>query len=66
MAQNGISTLPTKEQRQQAKLQLAAIKRAITSITSAYDINKLPNKYVGNIVVDNPNIGGLITGMPWS
>jgi len=66
MAQNGISTLPTKEQRQQAKLQLAAIKRAITSRTSAYDITKLPTKYVGNIVVDNPNIGGLITGRPWS
>ena len=48
MAQNGISTLATKELRQKAKLDLAATKRASTGRTSTYDINKLPTKYVGN------------------
>lgn len=66
MAQNGISTLATKELRQKAKLDLAATKRASTGRTSTYDINKLPTKYVGNEAVDNPNVGGLVDGRPWS
>lgn len=66
MAQNGISTLATKELRQKAKLDLAATKRDSTGRTSTYDINKLPTKYVGNQSVDNPNVGGLVDGRPWS
>lgn len=66
MAQNGISTLSTKQARQEAKLALAATKRASTGRTSTYDINKLPTKYDGNSIVDNPNTGGLQQGRPWS
>jgi len=55
MAANGISTLATKELRQVAKLDLAALKRG-----ESYDITQLPTQYSGNIIVDNPNIGGLL------
>ena len=30
------------------------------------DVNLLPTKYSGNTLIDNPNVGGLITGRPWS
>jgi len=66
MAQNGISTLATKELRQKAKLDLAATKRAATNRPSTYDITKLPTQYSDNDVVDNPNVGGLQQGRPWS
>jgi hypothetical protein len=66
MAQNGISTLPTKEARQKAKLALAAVNRAAHgNPRSNYDITQLPTQYSGNTIVDNPNAGGLITGRPW-
>ena len=66
MAANGISTLPTKEQRQKAKLDLAAADRAaVGNQRAAYDITQLPTQYSGNVVVDNPNDGGLIAGRPW-
>lgn len=66
MAANGISTLPTKEQRQKAKLDLAADNRAADgNPRSSYDITQLPTQYSGNVVVDNPNDGGLIAGRPW-
>lgn len=66
MAQNGISTLPTKEDRQKAKLDLAAAKRAAQGNPRAtYDITELPTQYSGNVVVDNPNVGGLVLGRPW-
>lgn len=61
MSQNGISTLATKEQRQIAKLNLAAAKRG-----ESYDIDLLPTKYVDNTVVDNPNVGGLQPHRPWT
>lgn len=61
MAANGISTLATKELRQVAKLDLAAIKRG-----GSYDITQLPTQYSGNTIVDNPNIGGLLQGRPWA
>ena len=60
MAANGISTLPDKEQRQIAKLDLAATKRG-----EAYDINKLPTKYVGNTIFNNANTDGLEPRRPW-
>lgn len=49
------------EQRQVQKLDIAALKRSDT-----YDRDQLPTKYSGNTLVDNPNIGGLVTGRPWS
>lgn len=68
MAANGISTLATKQARQEAKLNLAATKRSADpyrSSRSTLDINLLPTKYVDNTVVNNPNVGGLQPGRPW-
>lgn len=66
MSANGISTLQYKRDRQVAKLDLAAAKRADT-----YDLTQLPTVYAENDndtnnVVDNPNTGGLIQGRPWA
>lgn len=67
MASNGISTLATKEARQLAKLALAASDRAADGNARAtYDLTQLPTLYSGNVVVDNANAGGLITGRPWT
>jgi len=58
MAANGISTLETKQLRQVAKLDLAASNRAADGNPRAtYDITQLPTRYIGNTVVDNPNLG---------
>ena len=68
MAANGISTLATKEERQVAKLTLAAAKRAADPERyprATPDLDLLPTKYVGNDVVDNENAGGLQPGRPW-
>jgi hypothetical protein len=66
MAKNGISSLPTKEARQKAKLDLAASDRArVGNPRATYDINQLPTKYSGNNVVVNANTGGLVQGRPW-
>jgi hypothetical protein len=66
MAANGISTLPSKEERQLAKLALAAQDRADAgNPRSTYDIELLPTQYSGNAIVDNENIGGLQLGRPW-
>lgn len=61
MAKNGISTLDTKEQRQIAKLDLAAIKRG-----ESYNRDLLPTKYVGDTVVYNSHPNGLVPHRPWS
>jgi hypothetical protein len=74
MAANGISTLATKQARQIAKLDAAQTKRRAGGTTTApayrslntYDINDLPTQFSGNAVVDNPNVGGLKSGRPWS
>lgn len=67
MSANGISTLATKELKQKAKLDLAAIDRAADGNPRAtYDITQLPTQYSGDAIVDNPNVGGLITGRPWT
>ena len=67
MAANGISELATKELKQKAKLDAAAIKRAADGNPRAtYDITQLPTQYDDNAVVDNPNIGGLVQGRPWT
>lgn len=72
MSLNGISTLPTKRERQDAKLALAATDRQ-TDGNARYtlDVTQLPTRYkVGDNdtadVVDNPNVGGLVQGRPWT
>ncbi len=67
MSANGIAHLPTREERQKAKLELAAAKRATDGNARAtYDITQLPTQYDGNDVIDNENAGGLIEGRPWT
>jgi len=74
MAQNGISTLATKELRQIAKLDLAQDRRRAGGDTTqpyyrvlnTYDIELLPTKYDDNDIVDNANVGGLQQGRPWT
>ena len=67
MSANGISELATKELRQKAKLDLAAAERAADGNPRAtYDITQLPTQYDDNAVVDNPNVGGLVEGRPWT
>lgn len=51
----------SREFRQKQKLDIAALKRSDT-----YDITQLPTQYSGNDIVDNPNVGGLVLGRPWS
>ena len=65
MAANGISTLPTKEERQKAKLTLAAKKRKVTGRNDLYDLSKLPTTYSGNTVRNNSNPSGLEATRPW-
>lgn len=66
MAANGISTLVSKELKQIAKLDLATTDRtADGNPRHTYDITQLPTQYSGNVIVDNPNAGGLIAGRPW-
>ena len=66
MADNGISTLTSKQARQLAKLRLAAENRAaLSNARSDYDITQLPTQYNGNDLVDTPNTGGLVQGRPW-
>ena len=65
MSANGISTLATKELRQKAKLDQAAIDRAATGRRAIYDITQLPTQYDDNGIIDNPNTGGLVQGRPW-
>ena len=71
MAANGISTLPTKQAKQEAKLALAQTKRQTTDTNgfrnnNVADVTELPTKYSGNSVVDNPNVGGLKQARPWA
>jgi len=63
---NKIGRLASREIRQKAKLDLAALDRAASSKPSAtYDLTALPTQFAGNSIVDNPNVGGLVTGRPW-
>jgi len=73
MAANGISTLATKQARQEAKLALANADRAARNLVepgryadTTADIDQLPTKYVGDTVFDNENAGGLQQGRPWA
>ncbi|CAB5214755.1 Interleukin-like EMT inducer [uncultured Caudovirales phage] len=63
---NKISRLATKELKQKAKLDLAALDRVAAGETRAtYDLSELPTQYNDNTIVNNPNSGGLIEGRPW-
>jgi hypothetical protein len=66
MAANGISTMATKELRQIAKLDLAALKRATTNRRSTYDIELLPAPYTGNVAVPANGAATLTEGRPWT
>jgi len=66
MSANGIARLPTREDRQKAKLDLAAEKRASDGNPRAtYDLTTLPTQFNDNNIIDNLNPGGLILGRPW-
>lgn len=67
----------TKEYRQIQKLDIAQRKRTgglagdstqgdFYRPLNTYDRDKLPTKYTDNDVTDNPNVGGLQQGRPWS
>ena len=76
MSLNGIAHLTTKSERQEAKLALAAQKRANDpnpnrSDRAVLDITQLPTIYAPGDndtghVIDNPNEGGLVQGRPWT
>ena len=68
---NTIALLPTKEQRQIAKLELAQLRRQAGGVTSStyyrvyntYDVDLLADKYVGN---DTVNVTNTLTDhRPW-
>jgi hypothetical protein len=57
----------TKEDKQVQKLEIAKVARtADSNARTTYTINDLPTKYSGNNLIDNPNVGGLVDGRPWS
>jgi hypothetical protein len=63
---NLIGRLPTLEDRQLAKLNLATLDRVSESNPNdTYDIELLPSRYVGNISTPNPHPTGLVQGRPW-
>jgi hypothetical protein len=73
MAANGISTLATKQLRQEAKLTLAGQDRAARNVIQpgryadiTADLTQLPTRYVDDTVVNNDNTGGLKQGRPWA
>lgn len=64
---NIIGSLATKEAKQLAKLELAALDRAAYgSRPQYYDINKLPNPYNGNETIPDDGASVLEAGRPWS
>lgn len=63
---NVIDSLPTLQDRQVAKLDLASLNRIYEGNPySVYDINLLPSKYIGNVSTPNSHPSGLILGRPW-
>jgi len=68
----------TKEARQIQKLEIAQLKRSGSAgdgssvdipgyrILNTYNRDLLPTKYTGNTTTNNPNVGGLQTGRPWT
>jgi hypothetical protein len=70
---NRIGHLTTRQDRQEAKLALAEVRRqAGGNVVAAYyrplntaNIDLLPTKWSGNTLIDNANPGGAIPGRPW-
>jgi hypothetical protein len=63
---NVIAYLPTLEQRQISKLNLATLNRQqVGNPYDTYDIELLPSRYVGNVSTPNPHPNGLVLGRPW-
>ena len=64
---NVIARLPTLQDRQLAKLDLAALNRTASGNPwDTYDITELPSQYIGNVSTPNPHPTGLIEGRPWA
>jgi len=64
---NLISRLPTLQDRQLAKLDLATLDRTQEGNPyNVYDITELPSQYIGNVSTPNPHPTGLIEGRPWA
>jgi hypothetical protein len=64
---NVIARLPTLQDRQLAKLDLASLDRAAAGNPwDVYDITELPSQYIGNVSTPNPHPTGLIEGRPWA
>jgi uncharacterized ubiquitin-like protein YukD len=64
---NLIARLPTLQDRQLAKLDLAALDRTQEGNPwNVYDITELPSQYIGNVSTPNPHPTGLIEGRPWA
>lgn len=64
---NVIGLLTTLQDRQLAKLDLAALDRtAAGNPWDVYDITELPSQYIGNVSTPNPHPTGLIEGRPWA
>lgn len=64
---NVIARLPTLQDRQVSKLDLAALDRtAAGNPLDVYDITELPSQYIGNVSTPNPHPTGLIEGRPWA
>lgn len=66
MSQNGISTLSTKQLKQNAKLSAAATKRATDGRPSTLDTTLLPSVYTDNDVTIQSHPSGLVEGRPWT
>lgn len=63
---NIIDVLPTLQDRQLAKLDLAQLRRiSLNDPYPTYDINLLPSQYIGNVSTPNSHPDGLIQGRPW-
>lgn len=65
MSLNGISTLSTKQAKQDAKLALATTKRTTDIRPHILDKTLLPTVYTNNTVTIQSHPEGLVLGRPW-
>jgi len=65
MSANGISTLSTKQARQNAKLTAATTKRTTDGRPHVLDKTLLPTVYTNNTVTTQSHPAGLVKGRPW-
>jgi hypothetical protein len=65
MSSNGISTLSTKQAKQNAKLTLATTKRTTDGRSHILDKTLLPTVYTNNTVTTQVHPDGLVLGRPW-